>query len=123
MINHSDLKNITERIVALCNPDLIYLFGSYAKGTMIENSDLDFIVVKRTSLPKHLRGRDAMAALAEFAIDIDLLFVTPEEMERECSEAYSMLGNVMPTALLLYRRWPTPVFLCDEGIIGTGIES
>lgn len=123
MIDHRDLNNIVKRIVSLYNPELIYLFGSYAKETMTEQSDLDFIVVKRTSLPQYLRGRDVIAALAEFAVDFDLLFVTPEELEIECNEAHSLLGSVMPTALLLYRCWPTPVFFCNEGILSYGNKS
>ncbi len=123
MIDHRDLKNIMNRIVALYNPELIYLFGSYSKGNMTERSDLDFIVVKRTNLPRYLRGRDVVTVLAEFAVDIDLLFVTPEELEMECNQSYSLMGSVMPTALLLYRRWPTPVFFCDEGILGSAGKS
>jgi predicted nucleotidyltransferase len=120
VIDHRDLQNIIKRIVALYNPELIYLFGSCAKGKMTERSDLDFIVVKRTGLPRHLRGRDVVAVLAEFAVDIDILFVTPDEIEMECNKPHSLLETVMPRALLLYRRWPTPVFLCDDGILGSG---
>ena len=32
------------------------LFGSYAKGTSNDHSDLDFIVIKDTNLPKSKRG-------------------------------------------------------------------
>ncbi|MGA9141406.1 MAG: nucleotidyltransferase domain-containing protein [Methanocella sp.] len=114
MIDRRDLKDITARIVALYSPDQVYLFGSYAKATMTPDSDLDFIVVKRTSLPRHLRGRGVAAELAAFAVDIDLLFVTPEEIETECSKPYSLLKTVMPTARLLYRSRPVPEFFCDE---------
>lgn len=114
MIDRRDLRAITARIVTLYNPEQVYLFGSYAKATMTPESDLDFLVVKRTSLPRHLRGRDVVAALAAYAVDIDLLFVTPEEVETECNTPYSLLKTVMPTARLLYRRWPTPEFSCDE---------
>jgi predicted nucleotidyltransferase len=107
MINHDDLQNIVKRIIGYCHPERIYLFGSYAKGTMNRNSDLDFIVVKQTDLPRHLRGSNMASALAGFAIEIDLLWVTPEELELGCKNSYSLLSNVMPTALLLYSRFPT----------------
>lgn len=114
MIDQRDLKNIAGRIVALYGPERIYLFGSYAKGLMTERSDLDLLVVKRTSLPRYLRGRDVVSALGQFAIQIDLVFVTPEELERECRMTHSFLRRAMATAFLIYKGWPAPIFLCDK---------
>ena len=114
MIESRDLGDITKRIVALYSPDLVYLFGSGARGQMTARSDLDFIVVKPTSLPRPLRGRDVIALLAEFAVDIDLLFVTPEELEKEYGKTHFLLRFVMLAAVLLYRSRPVPEFYCDN---------
>jgi uncharacterized protein len=114
MIDQRDLKNIISRIITLYNPDLIYLFGSYAKGKATDHSDLDILVVKRTNQPRHLRGQDVIAALAQFAIDFDLLFLTPEELAVECNRPFSFLKTVMPEARLVYKRWPAPIYLLDE---------
>lgn len=42
----NQIKNITNQIVEKYNPERVILFGSYAKGTFNDNSDLDFIIVK-----------------------------------------------------------------------------
>jgi predicted nucleotidyltransferase len=118
MIDGRDLDMITRRIVALYNPERIYLFGSYAHGRASERSDLDFVVVKRTSLPPYQRGRDVISALEQFAVDMDVLFVTPQELEVECSRPYSLLKTVMPGALLLYYCGPPRVFRCGPGVLG-----
>jgi predicted nucleotidyltransferase len=104
MIGARDLAHILERVVALYDPDTIYLFGSYAKGNMTERSDLDFIVVKPTDLPPPLRGRDVVAILAEVPVAIDLIFLTPEELELERREDHSLIGTVLPSAIALYSR-------------------
>jgi predicted nucleotidyltransferase len=104
MIHEHDIERIVKRIVAFYDPEFIYLFGSYAKGTMTPDSDLDFVIVKGSQLPPYLRGKNISAALAEVPVNIDCMFVTPEELERECSATYSLLALVMPTALLLYKR-------------------
>jgi uncharacterized protein len=112
MIGPRDLERIVERIVVLYDPDTIYLFGSYAKGNMTERSDLDFIVVKPTDLPRFMRGRDVVAVLAEVPVDIDMLFLTPEEVELECQGGrHSLISMVLPSAVTLYSRTPvaTPV--------------
>ncbi len=114
MIDQSDLKAITHRIVAAYDPERIYLFGSYAKGEMTKRSDIDLIIVKRSNLPRKIRGRDMDAVLADFAIDFDLLFVTPEELEVERNKSRTLLKTVMSTARLIYQRRPQPVYFFDE---------
>ena len=44
MITDSDVAWVIERIVALYDPDSIYVFGSYAKGAAHEESDLDLFI-------------------------------------------------------------------------------
>ena len=106
MIGERDLAWILERIVALYDPDSIYLFGSYGKGTATAHSDLDLVIVKATDLPRRLRGRDVTAVLAEMAFAFDLLFVTPEELAAELEDPYSLLATIIPTAKQVYRRVP-----------------
>jgi uncharacterized protein len=104
MIGEADLAHVVERIVALYDPDEIYVFGSYAKGTLRPDSDLDLVVVRPTPLPRHLRGRDVVAVLAEVAFGLDLLFMTPGELEEDLREPYSLMSTVMPTAKPVYAR-------------------
>lgn len=104
MITAADVQRVVERIVAFENPDAIYVFGSYAKSAQHDGSDLDLLVVQRTEAPRRLRGRDVVGMLAEMPFDIDVLFVTPEELAVEASDPWTMLGTVAPTSIELYRR-------------------
>ena len=76
------LADIVERIVRAATPERIVLFGSAARGEMGPDSDLDLLVIKGGKFNKHqvtvatyraLRGKDAA---------VDLVFATPEEVER-----------------------------------------
>jgi predicted nucleotidyltransferase len=98
------LDRIVKRIVALHDPDSVHLFGSHGKGTAGVSSDLDLLVVRQSDLPRHLRGRDITAALAEFAVDFDVLYVTPDELAADLRDRYSLLATIMPGAKLLYAR-------------------
>jgi uncharacterized protein len=117
VINNNDLETISRRIIALYDPESIYLFGSYSKGRATDRSDLDLIIVKSTNPPRNLRGQGIISALSGFAIDLDLVFVTTDELIKECNRAYSFLKTVMPTARLLYKRWPSHVFIFDKGCL------
>jgi uncharacterized protein len=101
-----DVGRVVDRIVALSNPESIYAFGSYAKGTLKEGSDLDLLVVHRTELPRGMRGRDVLGVLAEMPFDIDVVFVTPDELAADLEDPWTLIGTIMPTARELYRREP-----------------
>lgn len=104
MIVEEDIARVVDRITAMCDPDEVWVFGSYAKGSQTDKSDLDIVVVKPSELPRQLRGRNVSAALMQVAFGLDLLYLTPEEVAEELASPYSLLSTVMPTAKLVYRR-------------------
>jgi predicted nucleotidyltransferase len=103
-VTPAPLAGIVRRVVALYDPDSIHLFGSHGKGTAGEASDIDLLVVKPSELPRHLRGREVVAALAEYAFDFDLLFVTPDELAADLRDEHSLLATIMPEARQLYTK-------------------
>jgi predicted nucleotidyltransferase len=108
MIAEADIKNVVMRIVALCDPDKVYLFGSHAKGNATDKSDLDLVVVAPTALPWPMRGANVRAALSSMSFSMDVLFATPSELEDELAEPYSLYSMILPTARLLYARGGVP---------------
>ncbi len=44
-VSQSDIQAIVEEVVRLISPDMIYLFGSRARGDHEPDSDLDLLVV------------------------------------------------------------------------------
>jgi predicted nucleotidyltransferase len=100
------VRRAVESIVALTDPDRVCVFGSYSKGTLHDGSDLDFLVIGPSHLPRAHRGKDVMAALAGIAVRFDVLFVTPEELSVELTDPYSLLSSVLPGARTLYERPP-----------------
>ena len=63
-------------------PERIYLFGSYAKGTAREESDIDLIVVSRDFFSRDLRERLEILGIAAARLlkPIQALGYTPEEI-------------------------------------------
>jgi uncharacterized protein len=102
VITEADVARAVATVVALCNPDHVYVFGSYAKGLVHAESDLDLLVVKDSRLPRVRRGKNLDGILATLALSVDVLFFTPEEVRLELADPYSMLSAIMPSAKLLY---------------------
>lgn len=83
MISESVLREACHRLVAGFHPERVILFGSHARGTADDHSDVDLLVV---CSPRNNR-RSAMVemdrALAGLGIARDIIVLTPEEYERD----------------------------------------
>jgi len=75
-----DLQKEIPRIFAPVAPVRIILFGSAARGTMDEASDVDLIVVYRTE-KRFLDRLAELYALWDLPLAFDILAYTPEEFD------------------------------------------
>lgn len=83
MVAENVLNEVTQRLVERFAPMRIILFGSQARSTADEHSDVDLLVV----CPVAGRKRDLMVAmdraLRGLGIARDVIVLTPEEYERD----------------------------------------
>lgn len=79
------LREMVSVAVAECEPDAIILFGSYAAGTAVSDSDVDLLVIpaepfdtrdRRSEMVRLWRG------LARFPVAKDILVFSRDEVER-----------------------------------------
>lgn len=89
------LSEVIDRIVNKFHPVKIILFGSWARGSAREDSDLDLLVV----LPKVEHKRKAAIqignALSNLPISKDIIVTTPEDIEKHGKT----VGNILLPAL------------------------
>lgn len=94
------LQNIQEQIIRLCAPQKILLFGSQAKGTATEKSDIDLCIVAST--------QDKRALLTDLYCDtesdtpIDFLLYTPEEWSQSVADSQSFAHKLSREGVVLY---------------------
>lgn len=83
MINDDLLKKISEQLISEFHPQRIILFGSQARGTADERSDVDILVV----CPIKGKRRALMVAmdrtLSGLGFAKDIIVLTPKEFERD----------------------------------------
>ncbi len=83
MLAQQVLHEVVKRLVERFEPTRIILFGSQARGTADDRSDVDLLVI----CPVGERKRDLMVAmdraLGGLGIARDVIVLTPEEFERD----------------------------------------
>ena len=92
-------EDITERILPL-GPEKIILFGSQAKGTAGENSDIDLCVVMETSSKRRCAAEIQM--LLDYEIPLDIIVYTPSEWKECIEDAGSFATKIFNEGIVLY---------------------
>ncbi|MGV8146820.1 MAG: nucleotidyltransferase domain-containing protein [Alkaliphilus sp.] len=102
MISRKKIDEIVKTIVVNVNPERVILFGSYAEGAPNEDSDLDILVVKNTSIPRHKRAREIRKYLRGIKVPIDLLVYTQEEIDDWKDEKHAFINKTLEMGEELY---------------------
>ncbi len=104
MINSQDIYSVVNQIVVNYQPEKIILFGSYSQNTATENSDIDLFVIKNTDLPRYQRCSAVWKDLAKskFRFPVDIIVYTPQEVETELTNKYSLAYEVYKTGKIVY---------------------
>lgn len=96
------LQEIVRRIVEVAAPEQIFLFGSAARGEMGPNSDVDLLVVKGGSYHRGELCEEIYVRLHGVGQAVDVVIVTPDEVERYRDSIAVVVGPAVREGHLLY---------------------
>ena len=100
----SALQQASERIAKRFDPDKIILFGSAARGQEGPDSDADLLVVMPVNGSKRQQAVQIDLALEGIPIPIDLIVVTPEEVEKYRETIGTIIHEAVREGKVLYER-------------------
>lgn len=80
---------IRTRILSISSPEMIYIFGSYARGTISGTSDLDLAIIFENQEQLIRQKKIILNSKLFLDYSTDLLFFTRDEFEKK-----SALGGV-----------------------------
>lgn len=95
-----DLQTLQEKILKICAPHTILLFGSQAKGTATEDSDVDLCVIAPTSDKRKLLTE--LYFYVEFDRPVDFVLYTPEEWASSITDSHSFAYKLQREGVRLY---------------------
>ena len=100
----SELKLIVAHIRKLAEPEMIILFGSYARGLAGPDSDVDLLVVMPVQDSRRQQTVAIRTALSGMGLAKDVIVVTPEEVERYGNLVGTVIRPALHEGKVLYER-------------------
>jgi len=104
LITQEQIEHVAKIIIDNYHPEKIILFGSYAKGTPTQGSDLDIAVIKDSSLPQHQRPREIRKYLRGICIPMDIFVYTKAEIEEWKDVKQAFITQILQTGKVVYEN-------------------
>jgi len=95
---------IAARILDVCRPVRIVIFGSFARSTEGPNSDVDVLVVDEEPMPRRARSIQIRHALRGLGLPVDVIVTTPDDIERYGESIGLIYGPAMQEGLVIYEQ-------------------
>ena len=97
------IRAVVQQVAERFQPEKVILFGSYAYGSPTSESDVDLLVIMRSSLKQAEQAVQICQAI-EYHFGLDLIVQTPESLDRRLKLGDPFLGEIMRTGKILYER-------------------
>ena len=96
------IEIMVERIVRDFSPLQILLFGSRARGTACQDSDIDLIVVFPVVSDVYAQTARVRRSLGDLGFPMDVIVTTPEKIERGRALLGHVFYHAIPESRVLY---------------------
>lgn len=104
LIAQETIQGVVDAIAENFSPDRIIVFGSYACGRPTRDSDLDLLIVMRTSLPRHKRAAPIRLLFRPTPCSMEILVYTPEEVEQWNGTLNHIITEAFRWGKVVYER-------------------
>lgn len=99
-----EIDKIVRQVVDAYRPEKIILFGSYAYGEPDDDSDLDLLIIKKTSerfIERWVNVRQIMSD-PKRSVPFEPIVLTPEEIEKRLEVGDHFIEEILTKSKVLY---------------------
>lgn len=104
MTTETIISTMVDRIVRRFDPTRVMLFGSYARGTAIESSDVDLLVVMGNGTDKRHTAVEIRRSLGDLLVSKDIVVATPDEITSRGNVVGTVLHSALREGRVVYER-------------------
>ena len=99
----AELERWIEILKREYNPEMVFLFGSFAQGKVKRWSDIDLVIIKETEKPFLDRIKEVILILRP-RVGLDVLVYTPEEYREMCADRTFFKKEISEKGVKIYER-------------------
>lgn len=103
-IDASLMDEIVRRIVKTIDPEKIILFGSRARRDAQPESDIDLLVIAKSTQPRYRRSAPLYGALSDILAPMDILVYSPEEVREWGQVPQAFVTTAIREGKVLYEN-------------------
>ncbi|MHB1686389.1 MAG: nucleotidyltransferase domain-containing protein [Ignavibacteriaceae bacterium] len=104
MLSALEKNQIKERLLAKFNPNKIILFGSQARGTADEKSDVDLLVISELKEDRFNLMDQMRQSLLPINHAFDVIILTEAEFEKDKKYPGTVARYATKEGIILYER-------------------
>ena len=101
MINRNKIRKYAREIGRQFHPDRIILFGSYARNSAEEDSDVDILVIMDHDNPRNVDQAIAIQLKVDAPFPMDLIVKRPSDISERLSMNDTFLKSVLQEGQVL----------------------
>ncbi len=98
------IETMVQRIADGFDPEMIIIFGSYARGEIDRDSDLDLLIVMHVEGSLRQKANEIDLMLADRTLPLDLIVVTPEQFARQKDVIGTIVREAVKDGKVVYER-------------------
>ena len=92
------------RLIRAFAPERVVLFGSHAKGTVQDKSDVDLLVIANVEGDPAIHRRRAKQLAADCFPPVDVVIATPSEVAEAANAKSPFLLSILSSGKTIYTR-------------------
>ena len=98
------VQRTLQRLIRSFAPERIVLFGSYAKGTTHDRSDVNLLVIANVEGDPAFHQRRARQLAADCFPPADIILATPADVAGAANARSPFLASILNSGVTLYTR-------------------
>ena len=102
MIQRTEIKSYVKALARAFRPERVVLFGSYARDTATEDSDVDLLVVVNHRKRRNVEQAIAMRLRLDAPFPMDMIVKRPAELRKRLAMNDTFLKGVMEDGEVLH---------------------
>jgi predicted nucleotidyltransferase len=103
-IDNTLINTIINRIVDTVHPEKIILFGSHARSAQKQGSDIDLLIIAKSTEPRYRRSAPLYGVLSDIMVPMDILVYSPEEILEWSQVRQAFVTTALREGKVLYEN-------------------